>query len=264
MLFQLTMHKYFKKLRNESSSPSNFASENSQLNQETSEQNTQTQAPNFDATPNPSSSARSQVDLSTLQSDPGERKLISHYHPNEHDEVRRAYIQKGPYQPRNHVFPQRMMSGNLRRFNESWFDMYGNWLEYSVKEDAAFCLCCYLFKNEHESSSHFGGDTFTTKGFRSWNKTERFKMHVGGPNSVHNQCVKRCEDLMMQKQSIQTALDKQSEQTKSEYYTRLNASVDIVRLLLFSALPFRGHDESEFSRRKGLFKTFLKFHAEKK
>ena len=69
MLFLLPMHKYFKKLRNESSSPSNFASENSQLNQETSEQNTQTQAPNFDATPNPSSSARSRVDLSTLQSD---------------------------------------------------------------------------------------------------------------------------------------------------------------------------------------------------
>jgi len=68
---------------------------------------------------------------------------------------------------------------------------------------------------------------------------------------------------MMQKQSIQTSLDKQSEQTKSEYYTRLNASVDIVRLLLFFALPFRGHDESEFSRRKGLFRTFLKFHAEK-
>jgi len=50
-------------------------------------------------------------------------------------------------------FIKRMMYGNLRRFSESWFDMYGNWLEYSVKEDAAFCLCCYLFKNEHESSS---------------------------------------------------------------------------------------------------------------
>ena len=95
-----------------------------------------------------------------------------------------------------------------------------------------------LFKNEHEISSHFGGETFTSKGFRSWNKMERFKMHVGESNSVHNQCVKQCEDLMMQKQSIQTALDKQSEQVKSEYYTRLNASVDIVRLLLFSALPF--------------------------
>ena len=40
------MHRYFKKLRNELSSPSSFTSENSPLNQETREQNTQTQAPN--------------------------------------------------------------------------------------------------------------------------------------------------------------------------------------------------------------------------
>ena len=58
-------------------------------------------------------------------------------------------------------------------------------------------------------------------------------------------------------------MDKQSEQTKFEYYTRFNASVDIVRLFLFSALPFRGHDENELSRRKGVFKTFLQFHGEK-
>jgi len=93
------MHRYFKKLSSESSSLSTFASENSPLNQEIGENNNQTQAPNFDATTNPSSFARSQVYLSAIKSDPGERKPISHYHPNEHDEVRRAYIQKGPYQP---------------------------------------------------------------------------------------------------------------------------------------------------------------------
>jgi len=107
-VFQLKMHRYFKKLGSESSSPSTFASENSPLNQETGEHNTQTQAPNFDTTTNPSSFGRSQVDLSALQSDPAKRKLISHYHPNEHDEIRRTYIQKGPYQPQNHVFPQKM------------------------------------------------------------------------------------------------------------------------------------------------------------
>jgi len=82
-------------------------------------------------------------------------------------------------------------------------------------------------------------------------------MHVGGSNTIHNQCVKRCEALMMQKQSIQTYLNKQSEKTKSKYYICLNASVDIVRLPLFSALSFQGHDESELSRSKGLFKTFF-------
>jgi len=54
------MHRYFKKLSSESSS---FPSDNSPLNQEIGEHNTQTQAPNFDATTNPSSFTRSQVDL---------------------------------------------------------------------------------------------------------------------------------------------------------------------------------------------------------
>ena len=60
------MHRYFKKLSSESSSPSTFTSENSHLNQETDEHNTQTQASNFDATTNISSFGRSQVDLSAF------------------------------------------------------------------------------------------------------------------------------------------------------------------------------------------------------
>ena len=62
---------------------------------------------------------------------------------------------------------------------------------------------------------------------------------------------------MMQKQSIQAALDKQSDEAKSEYRIRLNASVDVARQLLKGALPFRGHDESESSIRRGSFLNFL-------
>ena len=36
---------------------------------------------------------------------------------------------------------------------------------------------------------------------------------------------------MTQKQSIQTALDKQSEEVKSEYQVRLNASIEVIRQL---------------------------------
>jgi len=51
---------------------------------------------------------------------------MSQYHPDERDEVRRAYLQKGPFQPRNHAFPQTLMSGNMRRFNNAWSGEYGN------------------------------------------------------------------------------------------------------------------------------------------
>ncbi|KAL1815505.1 hypothetical protein ACET3Z_018079 [Daucus carota] len=39
-----------------------------------------------------------------------------------------------------------------------------------------------------------------------------------------------------------------SAQAKANYRTRLNASMECVRLLLMQALPFRGHDESEDSK----------------
>ena len=204
---------------------------------------------------NPSSSRKTSIDIDALPSDPADRKPISSYHPNDRDEVRRAYLQRGPCQPQNHAFPQTKMSKYMWRFNESWFDAYPNWLEYSIKEDAAFCLYCYLFKND--KVGHGGGDAFTSKGFRNWKKRSAFDTHVGEVNSVHNQCVKKCEDLMMQKQSIQAALDKQSDEAKSEYRIRLNASVEVARQLLKGALPFRGHDESESSTRRGHFLNFL-------
>ena len=37
------------------------------------------------------------VDLDSLDYDPGTRKQIWEYHVNQHDEIRRAYIKKGPH-----------------------------------------------------------------------------------------------------------------------------------------------------------------------
>ncbi|XP_057545809.1 uncharacterized protein LOC130824809 [Amaranthus tricolor] len=70
-------------------------------------------------------------------------------------------------------------------------------------------------------------------------------------------------DLIIHNQSIQAALHKQSEQVKIDYKNRLNASIDIGRLLLISGLPFRGHDESEAFLKKGNFLTFLEFFSRK-
>ena len=133
-------------------------------------------------------------------------------------------------------------------------------MEYSIKDDAAYCLCCYLFKPE---GSKGGGDSFITKGFTAWNKKERLDTHVGGCNSSHNQAFKKCEDLMKQKQSIGTAFDKQSEQIKSEYRTRLNATIDCVRWLLRQGLAFQGHHEFENSSNRGNFLELLHFYAER-
>ncbi|KAL6521278.1 hypothetical protein OROGR_017847 [Orobanche gracilis] len=135
-----------------------------------------------------------------------------------------------------------MIGNKGRRFCPSWFDQFGNWLEYSVKADKAFCLCCYLFRDHFGKQG--GSDAFVSDGFDSWNKTERLALHVGDVNSFHNRAFKNCEDLMRQDRSIVVAFHKHSDTAKNEYRVRLNASIDACRYLLNQALPFRGHDKS--------------------
>jgi len=67
--------------------------------------------------------------------------------------------------------------------------------------------------------------------------------------------------LLNQKQSIITFFDKQSDQQKMKYRTRLNASVDCIRILHQQGLAFRGHDESKNSSNQGNFRELLKFLA---
>ncbi|XP_047268015.1 zinc finger MYM-type protein 1-like [Capsicum annuum] len=154
------------------------------------------------------------LDLGSLKADPGERKSISDYDPRIRDEVRKYYIEKGPCQPILKPYPSSEIGGRMRQFASSWFKgSHSTWLEYSVEKDAAYCLCCYLFKNEfvHETT----GDFYASKGFRGWNKAlERFRLHVGKANSVHQKCYNKMLDLSNRRQSIQVVLDKPSEKSK--------------------------------------------------
>ena len=71
-----------------------------------------------------------------------------------------------------------------------------------VKNDACYCLCCYLCANDSETSSHGGRSSFTGVDFKVWNNMKRHDKHIGEPNSTHNQCVKICEDLIILKHSM--------------------------------------------------------------
>ena len=53
----------------------------------------------------------------------------------------------------------------MRWFNPKWFKEYGSWLEYSIEKDVAYCLYCYLFRQDVGMQS--GGDSFVIKGFNS-------------------------------------------------------------------------------------------------
>ncbi|XP_013745323.2 uncharacterized protein LOC106447920 [Brassica napus] len=204
--------------------------------------------------------AMSEDELEKLPYDPGERKRISKYPPNQRDEVIRKYLIRGPCQPCGHEFPKTLFTNKLRRFNPSWFDLYGDWLEYSVKKDKAYCLFCYLFRDYTENKG--GSDAFVITGFDDWNKTERLQDHVGAVNSFHNSALKRADYFMRPGQSIVHAFYKQDDAAKNEYMIRLNASIGACRFLLQQGLPFRGHDESVDSVNKGNFLALLKYTAE--
>ena len=60
------------------------------------------------------------IDLNSLPVDPAERKPIEFYHVNQIDEIRRAYLQKGPFQPQCDEFPIRDFGGKPRKFQKAW------------------------------------------------------------------------------------------------------------------------------------------------
>ncbi|KAK8925828.1 hypothetical protein KSP39_PZI018041 [Platanthera zijinensis] len=198
--------------------------------------------------------------MEDLPTDPGLRPRITNYSPNDQDQVRRAYLLAGPCQPRDHAFPQKIFGNKLRRFNKDWFGLYSSWLEYSISKDSAYCLCCYLFKPDIGDQA--GGDSFVGEGFSNWKKNDRLQSHVGGSNSAHNQAVAKCQDLLKQKQHIQTVFEKQAKQDEDDYLIRLNTAIDCIRFLLRQGIAFRGHDESENSSNRGNYLELLKFLAD--
>lgn len=107
--------------------------------------------PNLENSPSSPSITISKISLGKLPSNPADRKRILEYHHIERDEVRRKYITKGPCQPRRHDFSKTLDGQKFRRFNPDWFDVYGSWLEYTIKKDKAFCLICYLFRDYNKN-----------------------------------------------------------------------------------------------------------------
>ncbi|XP_074283231.1 uncharacterized protein LOC141607780 [Silene latifolia] len=200
----------------------------------------------------------SETEIASLPHDPGLRKRISDYHPNDKEIVQREYIRRGPCQPKDYDFPQKLMSKSERKFKAEWFKNFESWLEYSQAKDAAFCFVCYLFKKDNA----VGGDAFVSNGFKTWSRTDAFNNHVGNHKSTHNNAMRDLDNFKKQKYSIVSRFENHSTATKSAYLTRLEASIKTTRFLLLQGLSFRGHDEKETSLNRGNFIELLKLLAQ--
>ncbi|XP_074300000.1 uncharacterized protein LOC141631198 [Silene latifolia] len=205
-------------------------------------------------------SQEEQLDVDILPHDPGKRMPILSYLANDRD-IRRGFIDKKPCRPKpKRDFPQTLHGKKLRRFKAEWYDKY-DWLEYSEKNDAAFCFYCYLFKDITNTS---GYDPFVQGGYRNWKKAlETFDKHVGENGSFHNEARGKYYFFINQKTSIMEKLDKVSSNAKAIYKARLTYSLQCLRYLLKQGLAFRGHDESATSNNKGNFLELLEWLAGK-
>ena len=130
--------------------------------------------------------------------DPGSRKQICEFPIDKQDEIWRADIEKGPYQPKNIDYPYNDDT-HRRRFQPSWFKSHKDWLECSPSTDAIYCLPCYFFSKK--SIGHPESDAFISTSFNNWKKVKDgmncpLVRHVGKePNSPHKIAVKCYEDL---------------------------------------------------------------------
>ena len=177
--------------------------------------------------------------------DPGMRKKIWEYDANEWDEIRRAYIKLGPYQPKLDEYKKTKFERHSRKFKHSWFaiEEFSPWLEYSPSKDVAFCLPCFLFDKPPGNS---GSHVFTKDGFRNWKKVNdgnncSFLNHMGKePNSFHRASEQAMTDLMNQSQHIQKVLENFNSDQIASNRLWLKASIDVVKVLAFQGLAFRG------------------------
>ncbi|XP_076912205.1 uncharacterized protein LOC143570435 [Bidens hawaiensis] len=136
--------------------------------------------------------------------------------------------------------------------------MFQNWLEYFPTTHRAYCFLCYLF-NDKPSVSH-GYDSFTVKGFDTWNKVNgkkcAFFSHL--KTSQQRNCLVFAENLLNQEAHIDTHILKHTQEKIVKNRLRLTATIDVVRWLTFQACALRGHDESSTSKNRGNLIELLK------
>ena len=205
----------------------------------------------------PTPSSLPVYDINRLPHDPGERLPIASYDINDQDAIRRTYVLKKPFKPINHEFPKRKIGNRYRSCSPVWLYNY-DWLEYSIKEDAAFCFFCYLFKNPNCKAK--GTIAFTVKGWRNWNIGDKSLLkHM--VSKVHKLAEEKYIGFINPNAAIDNQIEKWSDEDRRLYKIRLTYTLRCIKFLLHQGMAFRGHDESEESSNRGNFIELLKFLA---
>lgn len=107
-------------------------------------------------------------------------------------------------------------------------------------------------------------EAFTKVGFNNWKDAiKKFRSHVGGGNSVHNNARLHFDDFNNQRQSIDSLMSSTSREAEELYKIHLTSVLACTRFLLMQGLAFRGHDESASSLNKENFRELIDWVKDK-
>ncbi|XP_010412600.1 PREDICTED: uncharacterized protein LOC104698923 [Camelina sativa] len=209
----------------------------------------------------------SDIDLDDLPWDPAKRKRIISYHPNQRDEVRRKYLNRGPCQPRGHRFKQTASGGVLRRFDLKWFDMYEIKLKIKVGVIALYQLETINIMDRFvvkRKTPPFDIDLDDLP----WDPAKRKRIISYHPNQrdeVRRKYLTRgpCQPRghRFKQTAIGGGLQGLNQHAGSDVNSFHNNAKRKCEHLLHQGLPFRGHDESDESTNRGNFLELLKYTA---
>ncbi|KAK3907343.1 Zinc finger MYM-type protein 1 [Frankliniella fusca] len=169
-------------------------------------------------------------------------------------------IQKcGPHQPvaadlasPNHEFPQT----NGRSFRPSWYfrrlpdgsEQKRDWLSYSEKNDAVFCIHCILFSKSHHRAKH---PSFISEGFNTWFRaTTAFLYHETSEMHVEAALAANLRKLSL---PLNAQMERAKLTKKAENREIVRQLVDITLYLARHCLAFRGHREGAKNDIRGNF-----------
>ncbi|KAH9743331.1 TTF-type domain-containing protein [Citrus sinensis] len=204
---------------------------------------------NIDASSSPPKSQRvefekvdtpSTIDTPYLERDPELHFSISAFPIDKCEDVRMAYINMRPFQPKLQKYPS---------------------IKYGTQNHKAFCFPCYIF---HDKPSK--NEAFIVDGVQNWKyvgceKTCLFAQHEGGHGSSHNDAMLKWSNLKDPSKHIDTRMNAQSSQQILENRPRLKTAIVATKWLAKQECAFRSHDESVNSLNCGNFIKLIKLLA---
>lgn len=161
-----------------------------------------------------------------------------------------------------------MFGTRKRSFLQAWFQKK-DWLEYSVKADAAFCYPCRKFSAQSATQISQGcrfDPAFITKGFNDWKHAMETNKGFNGHDTSkeHLTCYSMWREKISRtekRKEISTLLNADQIQ-RNRYY--ISAIIDVVEFLVSNQLPLRGKIEvfeNMHEGGSGLFMSLLQPRA---